>query len=312
MSIQLSDNCGTPIAGAQIVATFSNGDPPRAFSMLNPSRGIYSGTWTPRKAASQVTIGVRASAAGFPDATAQMQGSTTPNLAPILTPDATLHVFHPVIGNGLAPGTIVQIYGQNLASQSQPVTTLPLATDMSGTEVLIGGMLAPLYYVSPGQVNAQIPFELDPSRPYQVILSANGALTTPDSVQLSPATPGLAAFSDGTLIAQHADGSVVSAAAPAVAGEYLVVYLAGMGCTNDMPPSGAASPSNPLARPDIEPSMTINGEPYPILFAGLTPGMVGLYQVNFQVPAALPTGNLKLVITQNGQGSNQTILPYQP
>jgi uncharacterized protein (TIGR03437 family) len=49
-----------------------------------------------------------------------------------------------------------------------------------------------------------------------------------------------------------------------------------------------------------------------LLFAGLTPGLVGLYQIDFQVPAALPAGNITIVVSQNGQSSNQTVLPYQP
>ena len=75
---------------------------------------------------------------------------------------------------------------------------------------------------------------------------------------------------------------------------------------------GAASPSSPLAQPSIAPTLTINGAPSPILFAGLTPGLVGLYQMNLQVPAGLTTGDITIVVSQNGQVSNQTVLPYQP
>jgi len=58
--------------------------------------------------------------------------------------------------------------------------------------------------------------------------------------------------------------------------------------------------------------LTINGTQYPILFAGLTPGLVGFYQMKFQVPAGLAAGKISIVVTQNGQSSNQTVLPYQP
>jgi len=286
--------------------------PPLALSMVSKARGLYAGTWTPRISTAQMTISIRASANGFPDATAQLQGTAIPNAAPILTPASTLHIFDPIVGDGLAPGTIVQIYGQNLATATVAPTTIPLPSVVNGTQVLIGGTAAPLYYVSAGQINAQLPFELEAGKPYQVIVSANNALTTPDTVQLSSASPGLAAFTDGTLIAQHGDGSLVTAAAPAKAGEYLVAYLAGMGCTNDMPASGEGSPFSPLAVPDLRPSLSINGSSYPFLFAGLTPGLVGLYQMNFQVPEGLPAGNLSLVISQNGEESNRTLVPYLP
>jgi uncharacterized protein (TIGR03437 family) len=58
--------------------------------------------------------------------------------------------------------------------------------------------------------------------------------------------------------------------------------------------------------------LNINGGQYPLLFAGLTPGLVGLYQMNFQVPAGLPAGTITIVLTQGGASSNQTTLPYQP
>jgi uncharacterized protein (TIGR03437 family) len=280
--------------------------------LVNPSQGLYSGTWSPAKTSSEVAINVTASAPGFPSATSQIAGAVVPNAVPLLTPNSTLHSFDPLIGGALAPGTIVAIYGQNLAAAASQPTTIPLPTTFNNTSVIIGGLAAPLYYVSPGQINAQIPFELASGNQYQVIVSANGALTTPQPIQLAPATPGLAAFSDSTLIAQHSNGTLVSQSAPAMGGEYLVVYLAGLGDTTVPVASGAASPSSPLAEPTVTPTLTINGTPYPILFAGLTPGLVGLYQMNFQVPAGLPAGNITVVVSQNGQVSNQTVLPYQP
>jgi uncharacterized protein (TIGR03437 family) len=60
------------------------------------------------------------------------------------------------------------------------------------------------------------------------------------------------------------------------------------------------------------PSLTINGVATPIAFAGLTPGLVGLYQMNFQVPAGLAAGDLTLVVSQNNSPSNTTVLPYKP
>jgi uncharacterized protein (TIGR03437 family) len=314
LAILLYNDCGTVVGDGQVVATFSNGDPPLALTLANQSQGLYSGTWSPAKTASQVSITVKATAPDFPAATSQIAGTVVPNVVPVLTPNGTVHSFDPLVGGPLAPGTIVAIYGQNLAAAAAQPTTVPLPTSFNGISVVVGGMPSPLYYVSPTQINAQIPFELQPGQQYQVIVSANGALTTPDSIQLSPATPGLAALPDGTLIALHSDGSLVSTASPAQPGEYLVAFLAGMGPTTVPVASGAASPLSPLASPvpADAPVLTINGNTYPISFAGLTPGLVGLYQMNFQVPTGLPAGNIMILVTQNGQSSNQTVLPYQP
>jgi uncharacterized protein (TIGR03437 family) len=312
LTIVLANDCGSVVNNGQVVATFSNGDPPLALPLANQSQGLYSGTWSPAKTASQVSIVVSASAPGYPQATSKIAGAVVPNAVPVLAPNGTLHSFDPLVGAALAPGTIVQIYGLNLAPLTVEPSSIPLPTAFNGVSVIIGGMQAPLYYVSPGQINAQIPFELQAGQQYQVIVSANGALTTPQPLQLSLATPGLAALSDGTLIAQHLDGSLASAASPAQAGEYLVAYLAGMGNTTVPVASGTASPASPLALPTNTPILTINGNAYPIYFAGLTPGLVGLYQMNFQVPPDLPAGDITIVVSQNGQSSNETVLPYQP
>jgi len=94
-----------------------------------------------------------------------------------------------------------------------------------------------------------------------------------------------------------------------VPGEYIVFYVAGLGPTDNPVASGSPSPSSPLARPTDKPTLTINGANVPILFVGLTPTLVGLYQVNFQVPADTPAGDLQLLLVQSGGQSNATILP---
>jgi uncharacterized protein (TIGR03437 family) len=312
LAVLLFDDCGSVVNNGQIVATFSNGDPPLALALANPSQGLYSGTWSPASPSSQVTINVTASAPSFAAITSPLSGAVAPNAVPLLTPNGTLHAFNPLVGAALAPGTIVEIFGQNLAATTGTAATAPLPTTMSGSSVIIGGMEAPLYYVSPGQIDAQIPFELQPATQYQVIVLTNGGLTTPQPIQLSAATPGLAASPDSTLIAQHSDGSLVSQTSPAMAGEYLVAYLAGLGDTTVPVASGTASPSSPLAVPSNTVVLTINGAQSPLYFAGLTPGLVGLYQMNFQVPAGLPAGNITIGVSQNDQVSNQTVIPYQP
>ena len=88
----------------------------------------------------------------------------------------------------------------------------------------------------------------------------------------------------------------------------MVIYLTGLGDTDIPVPSGTASPSNPPANVLDTPILTLNGNQIPVLFAGLTPTLVGLYQINFQVPQTLVTGEYPLLISQNGTVSNQTIL----
>ena len=307
------NDCGQFVTDGQVTATFSNGDPPLALPLVNASTGLYSATWTPRNAASQVTVLTRAtSASGLAPAQAQIAGAVVPNAAPVINPQATVHAFNPQIGGPLAPGTIIAVYGANLASGISQPTSIPLNTTMNGTTVIIGGIPSPLFYVSPGQINVQVPFELDSSKQYQVVVSANGAIATPQTIQMTPAVPGLAAFGDGTLIAQHLDGSLVLPSSPAQPGEYIVMYLLGMGLTSNQVSSGNASPGPPgLATPDVTATLTLGGQPVNILFQGMTPGLVGLYQIDIQVPQNTTGGNQLLVVSQNGIASNTTILPVQ-
>jgi len=315
LTVLLVDNCGNPTASGQVVATFSNGDPPLALNATDASSGTYSGTWTPRNTTSQVVITVRATAAGLPAATVQTLGQVTPSAAPLLTQNGTLNAFAiaPEPGVPIAPGTIVQIYGANLAGQTTSASTIPLPGSINQTSVIIGGLMAPLYFVSPGQINAQVPFELAAGNPYQVIVSANGALSTPNAIQLTSDAPGIAQFAAGQAIAQHlSDNSLITETSPAKPGENIVFYVAGMGLTNPGVASGIASPSTNLPALLDAATLTLNGAPIPpanILFAGLTPTLVGLYQIDFQVPANAPNGDLPLVLTQTSGVSNSTILP---
>ena len=133
LAILLFDDCGNSVNNGQIVATFSNGDPPLPLALANPSQGLYSGTWSPANPSSQVTINVTASAPSFPTATSPLSGAVAPNAVPLLSPNGTLHVFDPLIGGALAPGTIVAIYGQNLASATSTATAVPLPDAMNGS-----------------------------------------------------------------------------------------------------------------------------------------------------------------------------------
>jgi uncharacterized protein (TIGR03437 family) len=313
ISVQLNNNCGAAVANGQVVATFSNGDPPLALSLVNSASGLYFGTWTPRSSGPQVTITTTAIVPGFPTATSRIAGSVVPNAAPVLALNGTLHIFTPQAGAPLAPGTIVQIYGSNLANQVV-FGSAPLQTTLAGTSVIVGGLQAPLFYVGSGQIDAQIPFELTGGQQYQLIVNNNGALSTPQLLQTVAVTPGLAVLPNGYVIAQHQDSSYVTDASPAKPNEYIVLYLAGMGPTSIPVATGAAAPSNPLALTVDAPTITLNGQPVPVatqqyFFSGLAPGFTGLYQIDMQIPSGTPNGDLPLIVSQPGFQGSSVILP---
>jgi uncharacterized protein (TIGR03437 family) len=110
---------------------------------------------------------------------------------------------------------------------------------------------------------------------------AHGVLSPPESIHVSAVVPGMGVLSGGIVIAQHADGSLVGEQSPAKHGEMLVVYAAGLGATNPPVAFGTASPLSPLARPQVPLVLTLGSEAVSIQFAGLTPTLVGRYQINF-------------------------------
>ena len=85
---------------------------------------------------------------------------------------------------------------------------IPLLTTINGSYVIVGGTQLPLYYASPGQINAQLPVELPLNRPQTVIVASGGGFTLPDTLNITAVSPGVAAISAGAIIAQHshADG----------------------------------------------------------------------------------------------------------
>ncbi|MSV29011.1 MAG: hypothetical protein EXQ52_09745 [Bryobacterales bacterium] len=309
LQVRVFDDCGDAAASAQVVASFTNGDAPIALQSSDARNGLYAGTWTPSKAAAKMTVSSTASTSGLTPATAVISGAVNPNKAPVLTPNGTVSNLNAKVGAALAPGTVAAIFGSELASSAESPSSVPLPTSFKGTTVLIGGLEAPLYFVSSGQINAQIPAELAPDKEYQVLVTVDGALTAPDTISLSPVQPGVAAFGNGRVIAQHGDFSLIDSNNPARSNEPIVIYLIGLGETNPKVPSGTASPSSePLARVVAPVSVTVDGRDTEIFFAGLTPGAVGLYQINFRVPAASRTGDLPVVITQKGVTANSTTL----
>ena len=112
-------------------------------------------------------------------------------------------------------------------------------------------------------------------------------------------------------IAQRPDGSFVSSAAPARAGEILVLYLVGMGDTDPSPTTGSIAPPA-LARTKVDAEILVGGRNSVVQYAGLTPGFVGLYQVNFVVPDGLAAGDQEVVVEHAGVRSNIGKLPVAP
>ena len=312
LTVEVRDNCGAAVSNATVVARFSNGDPPMTLD-ADDVTGIYTGTWQPGTPIDQTNVTISALNSDFPEARATLIGSVKANSVPTLARGGTVNPFNRQASGLLAPGTPVEVYGNALASVVEG-TFVPLPIQYKGSSVLIGPYDAPLYFVTPGQLNVQLPSELAPNRSYPIVVSSGGAISIPDTLDVVPIQPGVASFTDGKIIAQHSNYVLVDAQNPAKRGEYLIMYLVGLGATNPPVASGALSPSiEPLGRPLSPATVTMDGNPVDILFSGLTPAGVGLYQINFRVPdnARLNTP-LEVLVKQGGYTANVTTLTVVP
>ncbi|HTC89345.1 MAG TPA: putative Ig domain-containing protein [Bryobacteraceae bacterium] len=318
--VQLNNDCAASVTNGNVVASFSNGDAP--LNLVGDTLGNYSTTWQPGDINSNMVVTLNATAGTLQPAIAKLYGGIAPNQTPppTVSPNGTVNNLNPVGGAPLSPGTIAQVYGTGLASSSNSTGPAPLPMTFDNTFALVGSTQAPLYFLSSGQINIQVPNEAPATQQVPIVLSVNNALTLPVMLSIVPATPGVLSSDDGPtppdvqngahIIAQHsADFSLVSSANPAKAGEYLVMYLVGMGPTNPSVPSGAATPNSPLSPVVNQPTVTVASQPATVAFAGLTPAFVGLYQINFQVPTGASSGELEVDVTQNGVAANQTLLP---
>ncbi len=207
----------------------------------------------------------------------------------------------------VAPGALISLFGTDLAVETMGASALPLPRQLGGTSVTIGGKAAPLVYVSAGQINAQVPYEVAEGAAVPVVVTVNGEASTPGSVSVVAAAPGIFQFGQRRAVVQNADYSVNTAENGAAVDSYVVAYLTGAGQVDNGVASGSAAKGDPISRPRSLVTATLNGAPVEVVFAGLTPEFVGLMQVNFKVPGLAP-GTYALVVTANGEKSNAAMV----
>jgi uncharacterized protein (TIGR03437 family) len=188
------------------------------------------------------------------------------------------------LGEVFAPGTLASIFGENLAPSTATADGVPLPRELGGVSVTVAGSAAPLLYVSPAQINLQIPFEL-PLGDVPLELRRGGAVTAARRVRVTTFSPGVFSVSgDGQgagYVMRASDFSLITPGNPASPGEALVVYATGLGAVAGDAISGAPAPPMPV--PVRTPELiwvAVDSRSQRVLYAGLAPGLVGVYQIN--------------------------------
>jgi uncharacterized protein (TIGR03437 family) len=233
---------------------------------------------------------------------------------PYLPDGAVTNGAGPTPSAAVAPGSAISIFGANLANDVRESLASPMPQTLDGVTVSAGGRLLPLYFVSPTQINAQLPADL-PLGPSSLVV------TTPEQVQLTTSftiakdAPGLFALTlndKAYALVFHQNGTLVTVASPAKAGELLTLCGTGFGPTTPARPEGLAVPKTPSFAMTDAASVQVGTASFPAQQAYAMPGAIGIDVVQFVLASGAPSGgDFQVTVTINKVVSNTVLLPIQ-
>ncbi len=243
-------------------------------------------------------------------------------LPPVIQTGGVVNAASVQVGRGVGPGSYASIFGRNLSESLRVTTTASLPLSLAGVSVSFDApaqrlsLPGKLHFVSEGQINVQVPWELQGLNTVQMKVSIGDSSSALYDVPLNDYSPALFEYTDpgtGRLLAAALDQAfrLVSPATPVKRGQFVQLYANGLGPVNNGPATGEPSPAEPLARTRVVPTVTIGGRPAEVNFSGLAPGYVGLYQLNVQVPADAAAGIQPVVVTMSGISSKVSNLPIE-
>jgi uncharacterized protein (TIGR03437 family) len=237
--------------------------------------------------------------------------------APRINPGGVVHAVD--AGLRLSGGGLTSLFGVRLApgSQAAQFTDGRLPRELLGVEVWVhdpnGGVIyrAPLLYVSPEQINFQMPFEVAGLSAVRITVYAGDSGSPPEGVALAETGPGLFVLLDGRAAVLNQDSSPNTPAAPAPRGSIVMAFLSGAGPVSPPLESGAAAPLNPLSMATLPASATFGGVAARVVALAMVPGYVGLAQANIEIPAGLQPGQHELRLKVGEQQSNGAIVSVE-
>ncbi len=220
----------------------------------------------------------------------------------------------------VSPGALAAVFGTNLAASTASAAP-PYPTQLGGTTVTINGVAAPLVFVSPGQINFQMPQSVTDTAWFtivsaQIVVTTTAGSNTPVTFAVG-SMPGIftadrSGCGQAAALNIQADGSVSvnSASNSAAPGDYIALYGTGLGFAAQQPPDGmgATGPANLSQMPGLLLNETTGVTP---VYAGLAPMLAGVDQINFQIPAGTRNGCAVPVSASAGLASPQVTLAIQ-
>jgi uncharacterized protein (TIGR03437 family) len=212
----------------------------------------------------------------------------------------------------LAPGALISVYGTSMSPVNVATSQIPLPTALGQSCLSVNGTPVPLLFVSSSQVNAQLPYNVGGNAALSI--HTPGGVSNNFNFTVGVAAPSV--FLSGTAgpltglptIVRTSNNQLVTPTNPIYFNDTLTIYANGLGMTSPQVAAGSPAPTSPLANAVIQPTVTLGGVNLSVSYAGLTPGGVGVYQINANVPFGVPQGlSVPLVISQAGATSSVNV-----
>jgi len=308
------DDCGAPLVGGRVVASFSNGEPP--VSLVSLGDGRWQGTWFGRKSGSSLGITLAANSSdGALHGSQTYDGSLQANGA---VPAIDAGGVQGPASNGqqasIGPGSIISISGANFAAAATATSQWPLSNDLLGSEAVIAGINLPLIYAGANLIQAVVPYDMQPGQ-YLAVVTRGNTISGPETIVVGAAQPNVLRVTTSTdsqvaqgvwsqLVAgKRIDPATIPPAAAVAAGNTLLIYCTGLGAVMPAldPSQQAPAPAPAVQNPVI---VMLGNTPATVASASLVPGYAGIYLVQATIPSGFSTGDgIPLVVSVQGQAS---------
>jgi uncharacterized protein (TIGR03437 family) len=238
----------------------------------------------------------------------RIEGSRAPRLTSAGIVNAASFV------QGLTPGSLATIFAAGVRDETgiTSAPSVPLPRSLGGVTVTVNGVAAPIHVIAnqngQEQINFQVPIEARGSSNATVVVTRDGQASESVTVPVLETQPAIYVSNGRAVVVHNTGHTLVTPQRPLIPGEYAYLYATAVGRPVNEPVTGAASPNAPLAEVSGV-RVTIGGVAAEVQFAGLAPGFVGVYQVNFRVPPTVAPGTPEIVIAAGAQSSPAVRVP---
>lgn len=211
--------------------------------------------------------------------------------------------------NAVAAGSVVSLFGANLAIRTEVGPQSPMAQTLAGAVVRLGARMLPLIFASPEQINLQIPYDVEPGQ-YKLVLQTEGQADVSIDLAVQRNAPGLfhEVIESQAFVLAARGGASVTAESPARPGDLITIWATGLGPYDRRPISGFAIPSGSVYRAADTVELWHGDAAWVVEFAGAAEGMAGIELIRFRVPRDAAAGALELKLRVNGTESNTVLL----